>query len=127
MTRYRKPTAPGSQYSTPEGERRLRAELDVLGADGAKVTGNTPYDLPPHKILDGAPFAPPGEDVLRELIRELPQRMPLTVLLSSHMLSEVEQLASHVGVIRDGRLYTREALDAHKASKPAEPARPEVR
>jgi transcription elongation factor GreB len=30
MTRYRKPTAPGSQYSTPEGERRLRAELDEL-------------------------------------------------------------------------------------------------
>lgn len=47
--------------------RWLRAELDALGADGAKVTGNTPYDLPPHKILDGAPFAPPGEDVLREL------------------------------------------------------------
>ncbi len=30
MTRYRKPTVPGSQYSTPEGERRLRAELDEL-------------------------------------------------------------------------------------------------
>ncbi len=30
MTRYRKPAAPGSQYSTPEGERRLRAELDEL-------------------------------------------------------------------------------------------------
>jgi transcription elongation factor GreB len=30
MTRYRKPTAPGSQYCTPEGERRLRAELDEL-------------------------------------------------------------------------------------------------
>lgn len=47
--------------------RWLRAELDALGADGAKVTGNTPYDLPPHRILDGAPFTPPGEDVLREL------------------------------------------------------------
>lgn len=30
MTRYRKPTPPGSQYSTPDGERRLRAELDEL-------------------------------------------------------------------------------------------------
>jgi len=45
----------------------LRAELDALGADGAKVTGKTPYDLPPHKILDGAPFAPLAEDVLRKL------------------------------------------------------------
>jgi transcription elongation factor GreB len=30
MTRYRIPTLPGSRYSTPEGERRLRAELDEL-------------------------------------------------------------------------------------------------
>ncbi|HWJ05956.1 MAG TPA: transcription elongation factor GreB [Steroidobacteraceae bacterium] len=30
MTRYRKPQSPGSQYSTPEGARRLRDELDDL-------------------------------------------------------------------------------------------------
>jgi transcription elongation factor GreB len=30
MTRYRIPTTPGSRYSTPEGARRLRAELDEL-------------------------------------------------------------------------------------------------
>lgn len=30
MTRYRPPAAPGSRYITPEGERRLRAELDQL-------------------------------------------------------------------------------------------------
>jgi transcription elongation factor GreB len=30
MTRYRIPSQPGSRYSTPEGERRLRAELDEL-------------------------------------------------------------------------------------------------
>jgi transcription elongation factor GreB len=30
MTRYRKPQAPGSQYCTPEGARRLRDELDDL-------------------------------------------------------------------------------------------------
>jgi len=30
MTRYRKPQAPGSKYSTPEGARRLREELDDL-------------------------------------------------------------------------------------------------
>ena len=30
MTRYRIPAQPGSKYSTPEGERRLRAELDEL-------------------------------------------------------------------------------------------------
>ena len=30
MTRYRKPQLPGSKYITPEGARRLRAELDDL-------------------------------------------------------------------------------------------------
>jgi transcription elongation factor GreB len=30
MTRYRIPPQPGSRYATPEGERRLRAELDEL-------------------------------------------------------------------------------------------------
>jgi transcription elongation factor GreB len=30
MTRYRKPLPAGSQYSTPEGARRLREELDEL-------------------------------------------------------------------------------------------------
>jgi transcription elongation factor GreB len=30
MTRYRKPQVPGSKYSTPEGARRLREELDDL-------------------------------------------------------------------------------------------------
>ena len=45
----------------------LRAELDALGADGAKVTGKTPWDLPPHRIQDGAAFAPPGADLLERL------------------------------------------------------------
>ena len=45
----------------------LRTELDALGADGAKVTGKTPYDLPPHRVLDGAPFAPPPAEVLQRL------------------------------------------------------------
>jgi transcription elongation factor GreB len=30
MTRYRRPDAPGSKYITPEGARRLRAELEDL-------------------------------------------------------------------------------------------------
>ncbi|HET7203731.1 MAG TPA: transcription elongation factor GreB [Steroidobacteraceae bacterium] len=30
MTRYRKPQAAGSRYATPEGAKRLRAELDDL-------------------------------------------------------------------------------------------------
>jgi len=41
--------------------RWLRAEVDGRGADGQKLTGGAPYDLPDHKVADGAPFAALGE------------------------------------------------------------------
>jgi ABC-2 type transport system ATP-binding protein len=43
------------------------------------------------------------EEVFREVIREEQQRGGRTVLLSSHILSEVEALAERVTIIRDGR------------------------
>lgn len=46
---------------------------------------------------------PLGIQELRELIRSFPER-GMTVILSSHILSEVEQIADHIGIIADGRL-----------------------
>ena len=50
-----------------EGVAWLRSTLDALGADGAKITGATPYDLPSHKVADGAPFAALPDAVWRRL------------------------------------------------------------
>jgi ABC-2 type transport system ATP-binding protein len=47
---------------------------------------------------------PEGIADMRATIRDLPERTGATVFLSSHLLSEVEQIASHVGVMRAGRL-----------------------
>jgi ABC-2 type transport system ATP-binding protein len=47
---------------------------------------------------------PAGIGEIRELIRSLPQRYGITVLISSHLLSEIEQLATSVGIINDGKL-----------------------
>lgn len=47
---------------------------------------------------------PAGIHEIRDLLRRLPETMGVTVFLSSHLLSEVEQVASHVGIIRKGRL-----------------------
>lgn len=47
---------------------------------------------------------PAGIGEIRELIRSLPQRYEMTVLLSSHLLSEIEQIATSVGIIHDGRM-----------------------
>lgn len=46
---------------------------------------------------------PLGIQELRELIRSFPQQ-GITVILSSHILSEVEQIADHIGIIAEGRL-----------------------
>ncbi|OOP70796.1 lantibiotic protection ABC transporter ATP-binding protein [Clostridium beijerinckii] len=46
---------------------------------------------------------PFGIQELRELIRSFPKK-GITVILSSHMLSEVEQIADHIGIISGGIL-----------------------
>jgi ABC-type multidrug transport system ATPase subunit len=47
---------------------------------------------------------PQGIQQTRQLIRRLRDEFKLTVLLSSHLLSEVEQLCNRVGVIHEGCL-----------------------
>lgn len=46
---------------------------------------------------------PVGTLELRELIRSFPKK-GITVILSSHILSEVQQVADHIGIISDGVL-----------------------
>src|SRR5262249_31268390 len=45
-----------------------------------------------------------------ELIRRLPAEFGSAVFLSSHLLSEVEQIAGHIGIIHQGRLLFQGAL-----------------
>jgi lantibiotic transport system ATP-binding protein len=47
---------------------------------------------------------PSGIQEIRSLIRDLPRQQGTTVFLSSHLLSEVELIASHVGIIQNGKL-----------------------
>lgn len=47
---------------------------------------------------------PAGIQEIRELIRSLPETHGMTVLLSSHLLGEIEQIAEHVGIIDHGSL-----------------------
>ncbi|NLU43797.1 MAG: lantibiotic protection ABC transporter ATP-binding protein [Acholeplasmataceae bacterium] len=46
---------------------------------------------------------PIGIQELRELIRSLPEK-GITVILSSHILSEVSQIVDHIGIISEGEL-----------------------
>ncbi|MDE6620223.1 MAG: ATP-binding cassette domain-containing protein [Lachnospiraceae bacterium] len=47
---------------------------------------------------------PAGIHEIREFIKELPIIRQMTVLVSSHLLSEMEQMADMVGIINHGRL-----------------------
>lgn len=59
---------------------------------------------------------PSGIQEMRELICSLPSEYGITVVVSSHLLGEIDQMADHVGIIRKGQLVfqdTLEALHAH--------------
>ena len=47
---------------------------------------------------------PAGIQEMRHLITALVRDHGITVFLSSHLLSEVEQMADHLGIVQDGRL-----------------------
>jgi ABC-2 type transport system ATP-binding protein len=47
---------------------------------------------------------PQGIHEIRKLIRRLRDDFRLTILLSSHLLTEIEQLCNRVGIIHEGRL-----------------------
>ncbi|MCG8502869.1 MAG: ABC transporter ATP-binding protein [Firmicutes bacterium] len=54
---------------------------------------------------------PSGIGEIRELIKALPHKYGITVLLSSHLLSEIEQIATSVGIINDGKLLFQGSME----------------
>ncbi len=62
---------------------------------------------------------PAGIQEMRELICTLPKKYGMTVLVSSHLLSEIDQMATHVGIINKGNLVFQDRLDIlHEHSRP---------
>lgn len=47
---------------------------------------------------------PIGIKEIRKLIKSLAEERKITILISSHILSEVEQLADHIGIVHQGKL-----------------------
>jgi ABC-type multidrug transport system ATPase subunit len=54
---------------------------------------------------------PAGIREMRDLISRMPEEQGITVFLSSHLLSEVEQIATHIGIINQGRMLFQGTLD----------------
>ena len=78
-----------------------------LGLAGALI------GRPPILILDEPTngLDPSGIHEIRNLIRSLPELYDCTVLVSSHMLSEIELMADDIGILNHGRLLYEGSLD----------------
>jgi ABC-type multidrug transport system ATPase subunit len=62
---------------------------------------------------------PAGIREMRDLIKSFPIQFGVTVFLSSHLLAEVQQIASHIGIINKGKLLfqgTIRELEARRAN-----------
>ncbi len=60
---------------------------------------------------------PAGVIEIRELIGELAHERGVTVFMSSHILAEVDRLATRIGIVHHGRLIEEldsDALEAHR-------------
>ena len=68
---------------------------------------------PPILILDEPTngLDPSGIHEIRNLIKSLPGLYDCTILISSHMLSEIELMADDIGILNHGRLLFEGSLD----------------
>ncbi|MDE5780448.1 MAG: ABC transporter ATP-binding protein [Lachnospiraceae bacterium] len=73
---------------------------------------------PPILILDEPTngLDPVGIHEIRTLIRSLPEKFNCTVLVSSHLLSEIELMADTIGILNHGHLLFEGTLDQLKFS-----------
>lgn len=61
---------------------------------------------------------PAGIQEMRNLICSLPEQYGITIIVSSHLLSEIDQMATHVGIIDQGQLIFQDTLSSlHEHSK----------
>ncbi|MCF3944980.1 ABC transporter ATP-binding protein [Oceanobacillus alkalisoli] len=55
---------------------------------------------------------PSGIIEIRELIKRLPEEFGITVLVSSHLLSEIDQMATTVGIVTKGKMIFQDSIEA---------------
>ena len=89
--------------------QRLGLARAMLGAPPVLILDEPTNGLDPEGIAD-----------MRALLRELPARSGATVLLSSHLLGEIDCVATHIGILSHGRLVLEGALAGLKAGTACE-------
>lgn len=54
---------------------------------------------------------PAGIQEMRSLVRSLPEKYGMTVIISSHLLSEIDQIVDDIGIIANGKLKYQGSLE----------------
>lgn len=110
-----------SSYSAPTSPARIRQVVEWVGLAGREDSKVRTYSHgmrarlalaqallpnPQALILDepGSGLDPEGIHEMRQTIVRLHRELGLTILLSSHLLHEVEQLCSRIAVLNQGHL-----------------------
>lgn len=119
-------------YKVPQS--RIAAVLDIvgLGSTGNKKAGQFSLGMkqrlaiaiallhnPSLLILDEPTngLDPNGIVEIREILRRLNQDQGITVLISSHLLSEIDKVATHIGLIHRGALLFEGTMSELKAKR----------
>jgi len=109
-----------SAYTAPTSAARIREVIDWVGLTGREQSKVRTYShgmrarlalaqallpRPELLILDepGDGLDPEGIHEMRQTILRLQRELGLTILLSSHLLNEVEQLCSRIAVLQNGK------------------------
>ena len=81
-------------------KQRLALARALLGRPRLLILDEPTNGLDPDGIAD-----------MRSLLKNLPATEESTLLISSHLLGEVEEIATHVGLMHRGRLLVEDRLD----------------
>ncbi|MGG2104621.1 ABC transporter ATP-binding protein [Lysinibacillus pakistanensis] len=59
---------------------------------------------------------PSGIIEIRNLIKRLPAEYGMTIIISSHLLSEIDQMATQVGIVSKGKMIFQDSIEAMRKS-----------
>ena len=88
-------------------KQRLGLAIALLSSPDLLILDEPTNGLDPNGIIE-----------IRELLSDLSQRHHVTILISSHLLSEIEKLVSHIGILRQGSmLFQGSVKELHQISQ----------
>ncbi len=84
-------------------KQRLSIAIALLNSPTLLILDEPTNGLDPHGIIE-----------IRELLRRLNEENGITIVISSHLLSEIDKLVSHIGIINKGRMMFQGTLEELK-------------